>query len=74
MSGAGRASSPGSEVSRLNRAPGVPLQVSPETLDLLLSCDHWHEQTEGAFSVMIGGALSATAIARASASARRAPL
>ncbi len=48
---------PGSEVSRLNRAPGVPLQVSPETLDLLLSCDHWHEQTEGAFSVMIGGAL-----------------
>lgn len=48
---------PRSEVSRLNRAPGVPLQVSTETLDLLLSCDHWHEQTEGAFSVAIGGAL-----------------
>lgn len=31
-----------SEVSRLNRAPGVPLQVSTETLDLLLACDHWH--------------------------------
>ena len=46
-----------SEVSRLNRAPGVPLQVSTETLDLLLACDHWHEQTEGAFSVMVGGAL-----------------
>ena len=46
-----------SEVSRLNRAPGVPLQVSTETLDLLLACDRWHEQTEGAFSVMIGGAL-----------------
>jgi FAD:protein FMN transferase len=46
-----------SEVSRLNRAPGVPLQVSTETLDLLLACDHWHEQTDGAFSVMIGGAL-----------------
>jgi len=46
-----------SEVSRLNRAPGVPLQVSTETLDLLLSCDHWHEQTDGAFSVMVGGAL-----------------
>ena len=38
-----------SEVSRLNRAPGVPLQISTETLDLLLACDHWHEQTEGAF-------------------------
>ena len=48
---------PRSEVSRLNRAPGVPLQVSTETLDLLLACDHWHEQTEGAFSVMVGGAL-----------------
>jgi FAD:protein FMN transferase len=48
---------PRSEVSRLNRAPGVPLQVSTETLDLLLSCDRWHEQTGGAFSVMIGGAL-----------------
>ena len=35
-----------SEVSRLNRAPGVPLQVSTETLDLLLACDRWHEQTE----------------------------
>jgi thiamine biosynthesis lipoprotein len=46
-----------SEVSRLNRAPGVPLQVSTETLDLLLACDHWHEQTDGAFSVMVGGAL-----------------
>ena len=46
-----------SEVSRLNRAPGVPLQVSTETLDLLLSCDRWHEQTDGAFSVMVGGAL-----------------
>jgi thiamine biosynthesis lipoprotein len=46
-----------SEVARLNRAPGVPLQVSTETLDLLLSCDRWHEQTEGAFSVMVGGAL-----------------
>ena len=46
-----------SEVSRLNRAPGVPLQISTETLDLLLACDHWHEQTEGAFSVMVGGAL-----------------
>src|SRR6185436_15090309 len=48
---------PRSEVSRLNRAPGVPLQVSTETLDLLLSCDRWHEQTDGAFSVMVGGAL-----------------
>ena len=48
-----------SEVSRLNRAPGVPLQVSTETLDLLLACDNWHEQTEGAFSVMVGGALTA---------------
>lgn len=48
-----------SEVSRLNRAPGVPLQVSTETLDLLLACDRWHEQTEGAFSVMVGGALIA---------------
>ena len=48
---------PRSEVSRLNRAPGVPLQVSTETLDLLLACDRWHEQTEGAFSVMVGGAL-----------------
>jgi thiamine biosynthesis lipoprotein len=48
---------PRSEVSRLNRAPGVPLQISTETLDLLLACDHWHEQTEGAFSVMVGGAL-----------------
>ena len=46
-----------SEVSRLNRAPGVPLQISTETLDLLLACDSWHEQTEGAFSVMVGGAL-----------------
>ncbi|MDX6628420.1 MAG: ApbE family, partial [Gaiellales bacterium] len=45
---------PRSEVSRLNRAPGVPLQISTETLDLLLACDHWHEQTEGAFSVMVG--------------------
>ena len=62
-----------SEVSRLNRAPGVPLQVSTETLDLLLACDRWHEQTEGAFSVMVGGALSATATARASAYARRVP-
>ena len=42
-----------SEVSRLNRAPGVPLQVSTETLDLLLACDRWHEQTEGAFSVTL---------------------
>jgi FAD:protein FMN transferase len=48
---------PRSEVSRLNRAPGVPLQVSTETLDLLLACDRWHEQTDGAFSVMVGGAL-----------------
>ena len=46
-------------MSRLNRAPGVPLQVSTETLDLLLACDAWHEQTEGAFSVMVGGALTA---------------
>src|SRR3954468_4855312 len=46
-----------SEVSRLNRAPGVPLQVSTQTLDLLLACDRWHEQTEGAFSVMVGAAL-----------------
>ena len=35
----------------------MPLQVSTETLDLLLACDRWHEQTEGAFSVMVGGAL-----------------
>ena len=48
-----------SEVSRLNRAPGVPLQVSTETLDLLLACDRWHEQTDGAFSVLVGGALTA---------------
>jgi thiamine biosynthesis lipoprotein len=48
---------PRSEVTRLNRAPGVPLQVSPETLDLLLACDRWHERTEGAFAVMVGGAL-----------------
>jgi thiamine biosynthesis lipoprotein len=47
-----------SEVSRLNRAPGVPLQVSTETLDLLLACDHWHEATDGAFSVLVGGALT----------------
>jgi hypothetical protein len=46
-----------SEVARLNRAPGVPLQVSTETLDLLLACDRWHEQTEGAFSVIVGAAL-----------------
>src|SRR3954454_25236087 len=50
-------SPPRSEVSRRPRAPGVPLRVSTETLDLLLACDAWHEQTEGAFSVMVGGAL-----------------
>ena len=48
-----------SEVSRLEpRCPGVPLQATTETpLDLLLSCDRWHERADSAFSVMVGGAL-----------------
>ena len=50
---------PGSEVSRLNAAEGVPLRVSGETMELLAACDHWSEATDGAFSPLVGAAMVA---------------
>jgi thiamine biosynthesis lipoprotein len=48
-----------SELSRLNAADGMPVRVSPESIDLLAACDRWREATCGAFSPLVGGAMAA---------------
>jgi thiamine biosynthesis lipoprotein len=48
-----------SEVSRLNRAGGRPVPLSPETLDLLEASIIWTRRTDGVFQPLIGGTLVA---------------
>jgi thiamine biosynthesis lipoprotein len=48
-----------SEVSRMNDADGMPVRVSPETMDLLEACDYWLEATKGAFAPLVGNAMAA---------------
>lgn len=48
-----------SEVSRLNRAGGQPVPLSPETLDLLEASIDWTRRTDGVFQPLIGDMLVA---------------
>jgi thiamine biosynthesis lipoprotein ApbE len=48
-----------SEVSRLNTAAGIPVQVSLDTLRILEACVGWAERTDGVFQPLVGGALVA---------------
>jgi thiamine biosynthesis lipoprotein len=53
-----------SELSSLNAGGGMPVRVSPESIDLLAACDRWREATAGAFSPLVGGAMAAWGYAR----------
>ena len=48
-----------SELTRLNDAGGMPMRVSPETMDLLEACDRWREATGGVFAPLVGSAMAA---------------
>jgi FAD:protein FMN transferase len=48
-----------SEVSRVNKAGGAPVEVSPATLHILEACVTWAERTGGVFQPLVGGALIA---------------
>ncbi len=46
-----------SELMKLNRCAGIPVEASPETLGLLVECDRWTRETDGVFNPLVGMAL-----------------
>ena len=49
---------PASQIARICRTPGVPVEVDAETCELLAECDRWREATDGAFNALIGRSLA----------------
>jgi len=50
---------PSSEVSHLNRCAGIPVEASPETVELLAVCDRFTRETDGLFAPLVGAAMAA---------------
>jgi thiamine biosynthesis lipoprotein len=48
-----------SELSKINRCAGIPVEVSQETLDVMLEADRWQRETGGVFAPLVGGTLQA---------------
>jgi FAD:protein FMN transferase len=48
-----------SELSKINRCAGIPVEVSQETLDVMLEADRWQRETDGVFAPLVGGTLRA---------------
>jgi thiamine biosynthesis lipoprotein len=48
-----------SELEHLNRCAGIPVEVSPETAELLEACDRFGAATEGLFAPLVGVAMRA---------------
>jgi thiamine biosynthesis lipoprotein len=48
-----------SELSRINRCAGIPVEVSQETLDVMLEADRWQRETNGVFAPLVGAAVLA---------------
>ena len=46
-----------SELMKLNRCAGIPVEASPETLELLLECERWTDETAGLFNPLVGSAV-----------------
>jgi thiamine biosynthesis lipoprotein len=46
-----------SELMKLNRCAGIPVEASEETAELLAECDRWVKETDGVFNPLIGRAL-----------------
>ena len=46
-----------SELMKLNRCAGIPVEASEETTDLLAECDRWVRETDGLFNPLVGRAL-----------------
>jgi FAD:protein FMN transferase len=78
---------PSSELSYLNRCAGIPVEASPETVELLQACDRFTRETDGLFAPLVGAAVIAwgyavsrdqrapgTAVSPAPAPARHDPL
>src|SRR4051812_24278301 len=50
---------PTSELSHLNRCAGIPVEASPETVELLAVCDRFTRDTDGLFAPLVGAAMAA---------------
>ena len=50
---------PASQIARICRTPGVPIEVDAETCSLLSACDRGLAVTDGAFNVLVGDVLAA---------------
>jgi thiamine biosynthesis lipoprotein len=50
---------PTSELSHLNRCAGIPVEASPEMVELLAVCDRFTRETDGVFAPLVGAALIA---------------
>ena len=50
---------PTSELSHLNRCAGIPVEASPETVELLVVCDRFTRETDGLFAPLVGAAMAA---------------
>lgn len=61
---------PDSEVTRLTRAAGRSVRVSPETLALLAACVRWRRRSRGIFEPLVGRALTEWGYARSLANGR----
>ena len=48
-----------SELSKLNRCAGIPVEASVETIELLLEADRWQVETGGLFAPLVGDAMRA---------------
>jgi thiamine biosynthesis lipoprotein len=48
---------PSSELAYLNRCAGIPVEASPETLELLQVCDRFTRETDGLFAPLVGAAV-----------------
>jgi thiamine biosynthesis lipoprotein len=48
-----------SELMKLNRCAGIPVEASPETLELLVECDRWTRETDGVFNPLVGASVRA---------------
>lgn len=48
-----------SELSHINRCAGIPVEVSDETLELMLEADRWQKETGGVFAPLVGEAVRA---------------
>ena len=50
---------PTSELAHLNRCAGIPVEASPEMVELLAACDRFTRETEGVFAPLVGAAVIA---------------